>query len=126
MRILVCDPIHEKGIEKLEQAGFEVDVNPTITAEQLTKIVSKYDALIVRSRTKVTKEIVEAGRQLRVIGRAGIGLDNIDLETAKKKGIMVFDVPRASANAAAELTTGLITSLVRSIPRADNSMKEGK
>jgi D-3-phosphoglycerate dehydrogenase len=110
----------------LKQAGFEVDVNPTITSEQLTKIVSNYDVLIVRSRTKVTKEIIEAGRQLKVIGRAGIGLDNIDLETAEKKGIMVFDVPAASANAAAELTAGLIISLARSIPRADNSMKEGK
>lgn len=126
MRILVCDPVHEEGIEKLKQAGFEVDVNPTITSEQLTKIVSNYDVLIVRSRTKVTKEIIEAGRQLKVIGRAGIGLDNIDLETAEKKGIMVFDVPAASANAAAELTAGLIISLARSIPRADNSMKEGK
>ena len=125
-KILVCDPVHEEGIEKLKQAGFEVDVNPTITPEQLTKIVSNYDALIVRSRTKVTKEIIEAGRQLKVIGRAGIGLDNIDLETAEKKGIMVFDVPAASANAAAELTAGLIISLARSIPRADNSMKEGK
>ena len=126
MRILVCDPVHEEGIEKLKQAGFEVDVNPTITSEQLTKIVSNYDVLIVRSRTKVTKEIIEAGRQLKVIGRAGIGLDNIDLETAEKKGIMVFDVPAASANAAAELTIGLMISLARSIPRADNSMKEGK
>ena len=125
-KILVCDPIHEEGIEKLKQAGFEVDVNPTITPEHLTKIVSNYDALIVRSRTKVTKEIVEAGRRLRVIGRAGVGLDNIDLETAEKKGIMVFNVPDAGANAAAELTIGLIISLARSIPRADHSMKEGK
>jgi len=125
-KILVCDPIHEEGIEKLKQADFEVDVNPTITPEQLTKIVSNYDALIVRSRTKVTKEIIEAGRRLRVIGRAGAGLDNIDVETAEKKGIMVFNILEADANAAAELTIGLIISLARSIPRADHSMKEGK
>lgn len=125
-KILVCDSVLEEGIEKLKQAGFKVDVDPTITPEQLKKIVSNYDVLIVRSRTNVTKEIIEAGRQLKVIGRAGIGLDNIDLETAEKKGIMVFDVPAASANAAAELTVGLIISLARSIPRADNSMKEGK
>lgn len=125
-KILVCDPVHEEGIEKLKQAGFDVDINPTITLEQLIKTVSNYDALIVRSRTQVTKEIIEAGRRLRVIGRAGVGLDNIDLETAEKKGIMVFDVPGASANAAAELTIGLIISLARSIPRADHSMKEGK
>lgn len=125
-KILVCDPVHEEGIEKLKQAGFEVDVKPTITPEQLTKIVSNYDALIVRSRTKVTKEIIEAGRRLRVIGRTGMGLDNIDIETAKKKDIMVFNIPEASANAAAELTIGLIISLARSIMRADHSMKEGK
>ena len=126
MKILVCDPIHEEGIEKLKQAGFEVDVKPTITPEQLTKIVSNYDAFIVRSRIKVTKELIEAGKRLRVIGRAGVGLDNIDVKTAEKKGIMVFSIPEASANAAAELTIGLIISLARSIPRADHSMKEGK
>ena len=125
-RILVCDSVHEEGIEKLKRAGFEVHVNPTITSEQLTKTVSNYDALIVRSRTKVTKEIIEAGRRLKAIGRAGVGLDNINLETAEKRGIMVFDVPGASANAAAELTIGLIISLARGISRADHSMKEGK
>jgi D-3-phosphoglycerate dehydrogenase len=126
MRILVCDPIHEEGIEKLKQAGFEVDVNPTITPEQLTKIVSNYDVLIVRSRTKVTKEIIEAGRRLRVIGRAGAGLDNIDLETAKQRGITVLSTPEALTEAVAELTIGLIISLARSIPLADRTLKEGK
>ena len=125
-KILVCDPVHEEGIEKLKQAGFEVDVNPTITPEQLTKIVSNYDALIVRSRTKVTREIIEAGRRLRVIGRAGAGLDNIDLETAKQRGITVLSTPEALAEAVAELTIGLIISLARSIPLADRTLKEGK
>jgi D-3-phosphoglycerate dehydrogenase len=125
-KILVCDPVHEEGIEKLKQAGFEVDVNPTITPEQLTKIVSNYDALIVRSRTKVTKEIIEAGRRLRVIGRAGAGLDNIDLETAKQRGITVLSTPEALTEAVAELTIGLIISLARSIPLADRTLKEGK
>lgn len=125
-KILVCDPVHEEGIEKLKQAGFEIDVNPTISSGQLREVVSNYDTLIVRSRTKVTKEIIEAGRQLKVIGRAGVGLDNIDLETAKKKGIKVFNVPEAGANAAAELTIGLMISLARNIPLADRSMKKGK
>jgi len=126
MRILVCDPVHEEGIEKLKQAGFEVDVNPTITSEQLTKTVSNYDVLIVRSRTKVTKEIIEAGRRLRVIGRAGAGLDNINLETAKQRGITVLSTPEALTEAVAELTIGLIISLARSIPLADRTLKEGK
>lgn len=125
-KILVCDPVHEEGIKKLRQAGFEVHVNPKIVPEQLTKMVLNYDALIVRSQTKVTKEVIEAGKRLKVIGRVGVGLDNIDLETAEKKGIMVFHVPEASANAVAELTVGLIISLARSIPQADHSMKKGK
>ena len=125
-KILVCDPIHGDGIEKLQQGGFAVDINPTITPEQLLKTVSDYDALIVRSRTKVTKEVIEAGGRLEVIGRAGVGLDNIDVKTAEKKGIRVLCAPEVAANAVAELTVGLIISLARSIPRADHSMKEGK
>ena len=125
-KVLVCDPIHEAGIEKLRQAGLEVDVNPTIVPEELRKVVSNYDALIVRSRTEVTKEIIEAGRRLRVIGRAGKGVDNIDSVTAKKRGIVVLNTPEAPSNAVAELTIGLIISLARSIPHANQSMKEGK
>ena len=126
VKVLVCDPIHEEGIEKLRQASFEVDVNPTVVPETLRKVVSNYDVLIVRSRTKITKEIIEAGRRLRVIGRAGVGLDNIDVEAAKKRGIVILNTQEAAANAAAELTIGLIISLARSIPHADRSMKEGK
>ncbi len=126
MRILVCDPIHEEGIEKLKQAGFEVDVNPTITTEQLAKIISNYDVLIVRSRTKVTKEIIEAGRRLRIIGRAGAGLDNIDIEAAQERGITVLNTPEAPAEAVAELTIGLMISVARSISLADRTLKEGK
>jgi len=126
VKVLVCDPIHEEGIEKLRKAGFEVDVNPTIVPEKLRKAVSTYDVMIVRSRTKVTKEIIEAGRRLRVISRAGVGLDNIDVETAKKRGIVILNTLESAANAAAELTIGLIISLARSIPRADHSMKKGK
>jgi len=126
VKVLVCDPIHREGVEKLEGAGFEVDVNPTISHEQLRNVVSEYDALIVRSRTKVTREIIEAGERLKIIGRAGVGLDNIDTETAKKRGITVLNTPEAPAEAAAELTMGLILSLARNIPLADHTMKEGK
>ena len=125
-KILICDPIHGEGIEKLKEAGFEVDVNPTISHDQLRRGVSEYDALIVRSRTKVTKEIIEAGKRLKNIGRAGVGLDNIDRETAKKRGITVLNTPEAPAEAVAELTMGLILSLARNIPLADSTMKEGK
>jgi D-3-phosphoglycerate dehydrogenase len=125
-KVLVCDLIHGEGIEKLKEAGFEVDVNPTISHDQLRRGVSEYDALIVRSRTKVTKEIIEAGKRLKNIGRAGVGLDNIDTEAAKKRGITVLNTPEAPAEAVAELTMGLILSLARNIPLADYTMKEGK
>jgi len=125
-KVLVCDSIHEEGIEKLKQAGLKVDVNPTISPEQLREAVTNYDALIVRSRTRVTKEIIEDGKRLKVIGRAGVGLDNIDVETAEKRRITVLNTPEAPADAVAELTIGLMISLARSIPLADRTMKEGK
>jgi D-3-phosphoglycerate dehydrogenase len=125
-KVLVCDPIHEEGVKRLRKAGFEVDANPTIDSETLKKIVADYEALIVRGRTKVTKEIIEAGIRLKAIGRAGVGVDNIDVEAAKKKGIVVLNTPEAPANAVAELTIGLLLSLARSISLADRTMKEGK
>jgi len=126
VKILVCDTIPDKGIEELKRAGFEVDMNPTISNEQLTRIVSNYDALIIRNRTKVTKEIIVAGKKLRAIGRAGVGLDNIDVETAEKRGIVILNTSEAPADAVAELTIGLMISLVRNIPLADRTIKEGK
>ena len=125
-RILVCDPIDKKGIRRLKEAGLEVDVRPAISAEELKRIVSDYDALIVRSRTKVTKEIIERGSRLKVIGRPGTGLDNIDVKSAEEKRITVLNTPEATATAVAELTIGLILSLSRNIPLADRSMKKGK
>jgi D-3-phosphoglycerate dehydrogenase len=126
IRVLVCDPIHKAGIEKLKRAGFEVDLRPDITAEELEAAVPNYNALIVRSRTKVTKEIIQAGKQLKAIGRTGTGIDNIDTEAARKSGVKVLNTPEAPAEAVAELTMGLILCLARSIPLADRSMKERK
>ncbi len=126
MKVLVCDPIDEDGIAKLKQAGFEVDVNPTVTADELRAVVPEYDAVIVRSRTKVTKEIIQAGGRLKAVGRAGAGLDNVDVGAAEKKGIKVLNTPEAPAEAVAELAIGLIVSLARQIPLADRTMKEGQ
>jgi len=126
LKVLVCDPIEDEGIQKLKDAGFTVDVKPTITADELKKTISNYDALIVRSRTKVTKEILDAGKQLKLVGRAGAGLDNIDINAAEKKGIKVLNTPEAPAEAVAELTIGLILALARSIPSANKAMKEGR
>ena len=126
MKVLVCDPIHEDGIRILKDAGFDVDINPNISYEELKGKVRNYDVLVVRSRTKVTREIIEAGEKLKVVGRAGAGIDNIDVEAAKEKGVKVLNTPEAPAIAVAELTIGLLLSLARQIPRADSSMKEGR
>lgn len=125
-KVLVCDPIHPKGIAKLQNAGFAVDARPTIAADELKKIVSNYHVLIVRSRTKITKELLQAGKQLKAVGRAGVGLDNIDAEEAEKIGVKVLNTPEAAAEAVAELTLGFFLSLARSIPLADRAMKEKK
>jgi len=125
-RVLVCDPIDPEGVKRLEKAGFIVDEKPTISSDELKKIVSNYDVLMVRSRTKVTKEIIAAGTRLRLVCRAGVGLDNIDLKAAEERGIKVFNTPEAPAEAVAELSVGLILSLARSISQADLAMKEGK
>jgi D-3-phosphoglycerate dehydrogenase len=126
IKVLVCDPILNEGIEELKQAGFEVDIIPKISNSQLKRIVSNYDALIVRGRTKVTKEIIEMGKRLKVIARAGVGLENINVKTAEKKGIIFLNTPEASADAVAELTIGLMISLTRNVLYADRTMKEGK
>jgi D-3-phosphoglycerate dehydrogenase len=125
-RVLVCDPIHEDGVKKLRDADFQVDMKTGISANELRNTVPNYEILIVRSRTKVTREIIEKGEKLKVIGRAGAGLDNIDLKAAEEKGIKVLNTPEAPAYAVAELTLGLMISLARRIPFADKTMKEEK
>lgn len=126
LKILVCDPIDDEGIQKLKKAGFTVDVKPTITPGELKKTVPNYQVLIVRGRTKVNKEIIEVGAKLVAVGRAGTGLDNIDVETAQKKEVKVLNTPEALAEAVAELTFGLMLSLARNIPYADRAVKEGR
>jgi D-3-phosphoglycerate dehydrogenase len=125
-KILVCDPIHRDGIDRLKQAGFTVDVKPHVTDAELKRLVSTYDALIVRSHTAVTAEVMSRGSQLKAIGRAGVGLDNIDVNAAAKRHIAVFNSPEATADAVAELTIGLLISMARDIPYADRTMKEGQ
>ncbi|MCS7095735.1 MAG: phosphoserine phosphatase SerB [Nitrososphaerota archaeon] len=125
-KVLVCDSIDFEGVELLQRFGFEVINKPKISHEELKKEVAYCDVLIVRSRTKVTKDIIDAGEKLKVIARAGAGIDNIDVDYAEKKGIKVVCASEAVANAVAELTIGLILSIARQIPRADHAMKEGK
>jgi len=126
VKILICDPIDPGGIERLKKVGFSVDCAFSITYKRLKKIIQDYDVLIVRSRTKVTREIIERGKRLKLIARAGSGIDNIDLKAAEEKRITVINTPEAPADSVAELTIGLMIALARKIVLADVSMKQGR
>ncbi len=127
MKILVSDKLNEAGLEILRGAqGLNVDIQPTITPEELKEAIGGYDGLIIRSRTKVTADIIEAADNLKVIGRAGIGVDNIDLEAASKRGVVVMNTPLANTITTAEHSFSLMLSLARRIPQAHLSMKDGK
>lgn len=126
LKILVTDPIHEEGLKMLCDAGFQVDLAYGISVDELVEKIKDYDVVIVRSRTKVTREVIEAGEKLKVIGRAGVGLDNIDLKAAEKHGVKVLSSPEAPTIAVAELVFGLLLSLSRKISYCDRMMKEGK
>ena len=124
MKILVADPIAEEGLEILrEQAN--VDVKAKLKPEELKAIVGDYDALIVRSQTQVPAEIVEAGRKLKVIGRAGVGIDNIDVGAATRQGIVVVNAPTGNTVSAAEHAMALMLALARNIPQANSQLKSG-
>jgi D-3-phosphoglycerate dehydrogenase len=117
MKILISDPIHPDAVAWLQgQPGALVSFQPELSHDELLAAISTYDALIVRSRTKVTKEIIAAAKNLKVIGRAGTGLDNIDVEAAQKANIIVLNAPGANATAVAELTLGLMIALARDLP----------
>ena len=126
MKVLVSDSIADKGVEMMRQAGLEVDVNTGLAPEELAKIIGGYDVIVVRSATKVRKPIIEAAENLKLIIRGGVGLDNIDVEYAKSRGIEVMNTPAASSNAVAELTVGCLFALARRIPQTTASMRAGK
>jgi len=124
LKVLISDPIDEEGVKILSDAGFIVDNQPGLDKSKLASIINQYDVLIVRGRTKVDSSILRDST-LKIVGRAGVGLDNIDLQAAKEKGVIVLNTPRAPTTSVAELTVGLMLCLLRKIPFADRSMKEG-
>lgn len=127
IKILVSDPLHEEGLSILtREKQFTVDVKPKLPSEELKKAIKGYDAVIVRSATKLTRDIIEAADKLRLIGRAGVGLDNVDVKTASKKGIMVVNAPAGNTISTAEHTMSMIMALSRNIAQAHSSMKNGK
>lgn len=124
MKILITDPLHGDGVKLMERIG-EVDLAPGLTPQQLAEKIQDYQVLVVRSKTKVTREVIDAGRQLKAIARAGVGLDNIDVEYARAKGIEVINTPGALTTAVAELVLGMMLGWARHLPRADSTMKRG-
>ncbi len=125
MRILVADKLAEEGLEILKQSGMEFDVKVGLKEDELASIVAQYDALIVRSGAKVTAKVLENPGKLKAIARAGVGVDNIHLETATSKGILVMNTAEASTLSTAEHALALMMSLARKIPAADAHVKSG-
>ncbi|MDK2985519.1 MAG: D-3-phosphoglycerate dehydrogenase / 2-oxoglutarate reductase [Clostridia bacterium] len=125
MRVIVTDALSNKGIERLRQE-LEVDVELELDEDELCEKIKGYDALVVRSGTQVTEKVINAADKLKVIGRAGVGVDNIDLAAATRKGILVINAPEGNTIAAAEHTVAMILSLSRNIPEANYSLKKGK
>ncbi len=124
-KVLVSDSIDRSGIDVLSQVA-QVDVKTGLSPEELVKIIPEYDALMLRSGTKVTKEVIEAGTQLKIIGRAGVGVDNIDVPAATRQGIVVVNSPEGNTIAAAEHALAMMLALSRQIPDANQSTKQGK
>ena len=123
--ILVCDPISKIGITILKKAGLNVVDKPSITNSELLSEVENYDVIVVRSRTKITKEVISNAKKAKIIARVGVGLDNIDVESAQQNNIKVINSPESAINAVGELVIGLMLSLARNLPLADSEMKKG-
>lgn len=126
-KILVTDPLGKNGMDELRRdPKIQVDEKPGVSPEDLKKIIGEYDAIIIRSGTRLTKDIIECAGKLRVIGRAGVGVDNVDLEAATKRGIIVMNTPEGNTISTAEHTFSMLMALARNIPQAAASLKGGE
>ncbi|MBT8357864.1 MAG: phosphoglycerate dehydrogenase [Desulfobacterales bacterium] len=127
MKVLVSDNLGEIGIQMFEEEeGIEVDVNTGLPPEELKSIIGDYDGLVIRSATKVTEDLLQAATKLKVVGRAGIGLDNVDIPAATKRGVVVMNTPGGNVITTAEHTIAMMMSLTRNIPTGTASLKNGK
>ncbi len=126
MKVLISDNLAPVGAEILRDSGLDVDINTGMAPDELKKVIGAYDGLVIRSATRVTAEIIEAADNLKVVGRAGIGLDNVDIPAASKRGIVVMNAPDGNATTAAEHAIAMMMSLTRNVPQATASMKAGK
>lgn len=126
IKVLIADDMSKKAVDLLSQAGFQVDVKTGMKPEELAAVVGQYHGLGIRSASKVTAAVLANPGKLKIIGRAGVGVDNIDVKVANEKGVLVINTPQGNAAAAAELAIGLMFALARKIPGADASMKRGE
>lgn len=127
MKVLICDPIDTNSLEQLKQIpSVEVEVKTGLTPQELKEIIGEYEVIVVRSATKVKREVIESARNLKLIIRGGVGVDNIDVEAASEAGIEVRNTPAASSISVAELALGMMFALLRKIPQTDHALKQGK
>ena len=126
MKVLICDKTEASALEAMRAAGIDVDNRPEITPEELLRDAAQYDGMVVRSRTRITKEVIDAATNLKIVVRGGVGLDNIEVKYAESKGVAVRNTPKASADSVAELTIGYLLALARKIPQASASMAQGQ
>jgi len=126
MKVLICDPISPSAVQRMRERGVEVAVNDTITPERLVEVIPAYHAVVVRSRTKIRKNVIDVAPNLKVIVRGGVGVDNIDQEYAQAKGIKVLNTPAASSDSVAELAVAYLFALARPIVQATESLRAGK
>ena len=123
--VLICDQVNPTLNEILEKNGLQITYEPEITPEQIAEKIGNYEVIIVRSRTKITKDLIQRADKCKIIARVGVGLDNIDQDSAKEKNIRVINAVEGAMNAVAELVIGLMLSLAREIPRADREVRNG-
>jgi len=124
--VLICDQVAPILNEILQKNGLKITYEPEITPDQIKEKISNFDIVVVRSRTKITKEMIDRATQCKIIARVGVGLDNIDVDAAKAKNIRVINAVEGAMNAVAELVLGLMLSMAREIPRADREIRNGK
>ena len=125
-KILISDPLGSGGLDVFKNyTDLQVDLRPGLKPDELKKIVSNYDAIVVRSGTHLTKDIIQEAKRLKVIGRAGVGVDNVDLEAATKQGVIVMNTPEGNTISTCEHTISLLMALARNIPQAHKSVKSG-
>src|SRR6201987_691591 len=126
-KVLVADPISPKGVELLESGGqLLVEVKMGLKEDELLSIVAEYSAIVVRSQTKITAKVIDAAKKLKAVGRAGVGVDNVDVDAATRRGVIVMNTPAGNTISTAEHAFSLLVSIARNIPQAHGSVKAGQ